>query len=118
MAEPSRRLIERLAWLESLASRRAGAAALFLLGLLAYAIRAIAWPLQAGRDLDEYIYAWVQLFDHDVLLPWSMLFRTPATPVFVGGALDAFDGRFAEPRSEERRVGKEGMSGWWMRCEK
>jgi len=26
-----------------------------------------------------------------------MLFRTPATPVFVGAALDAFDGRFAEP---------------------
>jgi hypothetical protein len=59
--------------------------------------RAVAWPLQAGRDLDEYIYAWVQLFDHDVLLPWSLLFRTPATPALVGASLDAFDGRFAEP---------------------
>ena len=86
-----------LEWLEHLASRRLGAAILFLLALVAYAIRSIAWPLHAGRDLDEYIYAWVQLFDHDVLLPWSMLFRTPATPVFVGAALDAFDGRFAEP---------------------
>jgi len=86
-----------LGGLERLASRRLGALVLFTIGLAVYAIRAIAWPLQAGRDLDEYIYAWVQLFDHDVLLPWSMLFRTPATPVFVGAALDAFDGRFAEP---------------------
>ena len=86
-----------LGGLERLASRRLGALVLFTIGLAVYAIRAIAWPLQAGRDLDEYIYAWVQLFDHDVLLPWSMLFRTPATPVFVGAALDAFGGRFAEP---------------------
>ena len=58
---------------------------------------AIAWPLRPGRDLDEYLYAWIQLFDHDVLLPWSMLFRTPVTPVVAGGALDAFGGALAEP---------------------
>jgi len=86
-----------LAGLERLASRPLGGIVLFVLGCGAYAIRSIAWPLKAGRDLDEYIYAWVQLFDHDVLLPWSMLFRTPATPLFVGASLDAFDGRFAEP---------------------
>lgn len=86
-----------LAGLERLASRPLGGIVLFVLGCGAYSIRSIAWPLKAGRDLDEYIYAWVQLFDHDVLLPWSMLFRTPATPLFVGASLDAFDGRFAEP---------------------
>ena len=90
-------LTRLLAALERLASRRLGAVVLFALACGAYAIRAVAWPLQAGRDLDEYIYAWVQLFDHDVLLPWSMLFRTPATPVFVGATLDALGGRFAEP---------------------
>ena len=90
-------LTRLLAALERLASRRLGAVVLFALACGAYAIRALAWPLQAGRDLDEYIYAWVQLFDHDVLLPWSMLFRTPATPVFVGATLDALGGRFAEP---------------------
>src|SRR5262245_2181105 len=90
--------IRRLAAsLERFASRRSSAPVLFAIACVAYAVRAIAWPLQAGRDLDEYIYAWVQLFDHDVLLPWSLLFRTPATPVFVGAALDAFDGRCAEP---------------------
>ena len=86
-----------LAGLERLASRPLGGIVLFVLGCGAYSIRSIAWPLKAGRDLDEYIYAWVQLFDHDVLLPWSMLFRTPATPLFVGASLEAFDGRFAEP---------------------
>jgi len=90
-------LTRLLAALERLASRRLGAVVVFALACGAYAIRAVAWPLQAGRDLDEYIYAWVQLFDHDVLLPWSMLFRTPATPVFVGATLDALGGRFAEP---------------------
>jgi hypothetical protein len=98
MTAPGAHLFTRLLGeLERLTSRRLGAFVLFVLACCAYAIRAVAWPLQAGRDLDEYIYAWVQLFDHDVLLPWSMLFRTPATPVLVGAALDAFDGRFAEP---------------------
>jgi hypothetical protein len=86
-----------LAWLEGVASRRLGVALLFAIGLAAYAIRAVAWPLQTGRDLDEYLLAYVQLFDHDVLLPWSMLFRTPATPLFAGVILDFADGRLAEP---------------------
>ena len=67
--------------MERLAGSGWGAIAVFALGLLVYAIRAIAWPLNVGRDLDEYLYAWIQLFDSDVLLPWSMLFRTPGTPV-------------------------------------
>jgi len=97
VTDAASRLAPARAWLERLASRRSGAVVLFVLACAAYALRALAWPLKAGRDLDEYIYAWVQLFDHDVLLPWSLLFRTPATPVFVGASLDAFDGRFAEP---------------------
>jgi hypothetical protein len=86
-----------LAWLERLASRRLGALVLFLAALAVYAIQAVAWPLKAGRDLDEYLYAYIQLFDRDVLLPWSMLFRTPLTPVVSGLSLDAFGGALAEP---------------------
>ena len=86
-----------VAWLEQLTSTRRGAVVLFALALLAYAIRAIAWPLTTGRDLDEYLLAYVQLFDHHVLLPWSMLFRTPVTPLFAGLSLDLFGGRLAEP---------------------
>jgi hypothetical protein len=97
MTRVPRSLTRPLAWFESFALRPAGAICLFALGLLAFTVRAIAWPLQAGRDLDEYLYAYVQLFDHHVLLPWSMLFRTPVTPLFAGLALDLLDGRLAEP---------------------
>jgi len=86
-----------LARLEAFASRPRGLVAVVALGVVAYALRAIAWPLQAGRDLDEYLYAYVQLFDRHVLLPWSLLFRTPVTPVFAGGLLDVFGGALAEP---------------------
>jgi hypothetical protein len=86
-----------LTWLETLAERRLGVAAVFALGLAAYAVRAVAWPLTGGRDLDEYLLAYVQLFDHHVLLPWSMLFRTPVTPVVAGALLDVWGGRLAEP---------------------
>lgn len=86
-----------LAWLERLASRPMGAVVLFGLGLAVFAVRAIAFPLRAGRDLDEYLYAYIQLFDSDVLLPWSMLFRTPVTPVVTGVALDVAGGALAEP---------------------
>jgi hypothetical protein len=91
------RLSRALVWLEALGSSRRGAAFLFVLGLAVYAARAIAWPLRSGRDLDEYLYAYIQLFDHDVLLPWSLLFRTPVTPLVAGSALDVFDGALAEP---------------------
>ncbi|MGH3136163.1 MAG: hypothetical protein ACRDPV_06695 [Gaiellaceae bacterium] len=92
-----RRLTGTLAWLERLASRRLGAIVLFGLGLAVFALRAVAFPLKAGRDLDEYLYAYIQLFDSDVLLPWSMLFRTPVTPIVAGLALDIAGGAFAEP---------------------
>jgi hypothetical protein len=70
---------------------------LFVLGLAVYAIRAIGWPLVGGRDLDEYLYDYVQFLDWHPLLPWSMLFRTPVTPVVAGLSLDVAGGFFAEP---------------------
>lgn len=90
---PFARLLERL---ERLVSRSLGALVVFGLGLAVYAVRAWAWPLRPGRDLDEYLYAYVQLFDHDVLLPWSLLFRTPVTPVVSGLFLDVAGGALAE----------------------
>src|SRR5207244_13100102 len=86
-----------LAWLERLASRRLGAAVLFVLALAVYAVRAIGWPLVAGRDLDEYLYGYIQFLDWHPVLPWSMLFRTPATPLVLGPLLDVGGGFFAEP---------------------
>jgi len=89
-----RRALDRL---ENLASRPLGAVLVFLAGLAVYALRALAWPLTAGRDLDEYVYAYIQLFDADPVLPWSLLFRTPVTPVVAGLSLDLLDGALAEP---------------------
>jgi hypothetical protein len=91
------RLARGLAAVERLASRRLSAAVLFVLGLAVYAVQAIAWPLKSGRDLDEYLLAYVQLFDRDVLLPWSLLFRTPVTPLVSGSSLDFAGGALAEP---------------------
>jgi hypothetical protein len=83
--------------LEELAERRLGAVLLFLLALAVYAVRAIGWPLVGGRDLDEYLYDYVQFFDWHPLLPWSMLFRTPVPGLVDGGVLDFAGGFFAEP---------------------
>jgi hypothetical protein len=88
-----------LGGLERLAQRPLGALLLFGAGLIAYALQALAWPLRPGRDLDEYLYVYIQLFDHDVLLPWSMLFRTPGTAVVAGPLLDLWSGALAEPVS-------------------
>jgi hypothetical protein len=50
-----------------------------------------------GRDLDEYLYGYVQFLDWHPLLPWSMLFRTPVPGIVDGTALDVAGGFFAEP---------------------
>ena len=68
-----------------------------MLALAVYAVRAIGWPLVAGRDLDEYLYGYIQFLDWHPLLPWSMLFRTPATPIVTGVLLDLGGGALAEP---------------------
>jgi hypothetical protein len=70
---------------------------LFVLALAVYAVRTIGWPLVGGRDLDEYLYDYVQFLDWHPVLPWSMLFRTPATPIVAGLSLDVAGGFFAEP---------------------
>jgi hypothetical protein len=91
-------LLQRaLAHLERLADSPRGAIVLFASAVAVYAAQAVAWPLNVGRDLDEYLYAWIQLFDSNVLLPWSLLFRGPATPVLAGALLDPFGGALAEP---------------------
>jgi hypothetical protein len=83
--------------LERLAERQLGIVILFVLALAVYAVRAIGWPLAGGRDLDEYLYDYVQFLDWHPLLPWSMLFRTPVPGLVDGAALDIAGGFFAEP---------------------
>jgi len=82
---------------EELAEQPLGALVLFVTALGVYALEAVGWPLIGGRDLDEYLYDYVQFFDWEPLLPWSMLFRTPVPGLLDGAALDVADGFFAEP---------------------
>src|SRR5215216_6931960 len=49
--------------LEALAERRFAGLILFALALAVYAVRAVGWPLMGGRDLDEYLYDYVQFLD-------------------------------------------------------
>jgi hypothetical protein len=91
------RLLRALARLEQLADRRLGAVVLFVIALGVYGVQSIGWPLVAGRDLDEYLYGYIQLIDWHPLLPWSLLFRTPVTPVVAGSLLDFGGGALAEP---------------------
>ncbi len=96
--EPGTQRVRRgIAWLESVAGTWRSAIGLFVAGLGVYALQAIAWPLSAGRDLDEYLLSYVQLLDRHPLLPWAPLFRTPLTGAVVGTALDIHGGVLAEP---------------------
>ena len=90
-------VLSALAWLERLAGTRRGALALFVLAIGAHVFRSIAWPVSGGRDLDEYLLDYVQLLDRHPLLPWPMLFRTPATPIVAGLTLDIGHGALVEP---------------------
>jgi hypothetical protein len=91
------RLRRALTFLERLVQRPLGLWLVFAIGLAVYAFRAVAWPLIVGRDLDEYLYDYIQFLDWHPLLPWSMLFRTPVPGIFDGAALDIAHGFFAEP---------------------
>ena len=90
----TRRALHRL---EKLAQQPLGALVLFVTALAVYAIEAVGWQLIGGRDLDEYLYDYVQFFDWHPLLPWSMLFRTPVPGLLDGAALAVAGGFFAEP---------------------
>ena len=88
---------ETLRRLEELAGRPLGGILLFVLALAVYAVEAVAWPLSAGRDLDDYLRYYVQILDGSTLLPAAMLFRTPVVPIVDGLSLDVAGGHLAEP---------------------
>lgn len=75
--------LRRLLRADALATRR-GAALLFAVALLSYAIQALAWPLERGRDSWDYWLYFLQLLDTDPPFSALMPFRTPVTPIVVG----------------------------------
>lgn len=84
----------RSAWsaAERLASSRRGAAVLFAVAGAFYALESIALPLIPGRDFGTYLRFYDQMWEWHSVLPMSMLYRTPVTPLVAGGSLDVLGG--------------------------
>ena len=77
---------------ERLASSRRGAVVLSVVASASYALQSIALPLIPGRDFGTYLRFYDQMWEWHSVLPMSMLYRTPVTPLVAGGALDVFGG--------------------------
>jgi Dolichyl-phosphate-mannose-protein mannosyltransferase len=97
LGEARRLAASGLSWAADRAETRSGAAAVFLVALAAWWIRALAVPLAPGRDLGTYLGAYLQLFDQDPIDLGYVLGRTPLAPFVVGGLLDVAGGVLAEP---------------------
>jgi hypothetical protein len=90
-------LVTAFGWLERLAGSWRGAVVLFVVALAGFVAQAVAWPLVAGKNLDQYLLTYVQLFDRHPLLPWAPLFRGPGAGVVIGPLLSLDGGGLAEP---------------------
>src|SRR5712691_5364418 len=90
------RVVRVLLGAERLAGTRRGAFLLVAAAAAVYAFESIGWALRPGRDLGVYLRYYVQLGQEDPVFPWSMLSRTPVTPLVTGGLLEAGGGLLAE----------------------
>ncbi len=52
--------------------------------LAVYAVEALAWPVQRGRDAWDYLVFYLSLFDGSTPFPLVMLVRSPVTAVALG----------------------------------
>ncbi len=85
----------RLPSLATLVSRR-GALALFVVALTSYALQALAWPLERGRDSWDYWLWFLQALDRDPPVDALMPFRTPVTPLVTGAPMALGGARLSE----------------------
>ena len=90
------RVVPAFQGLERLAGTRRGALVLVAAAVAVYAFESAGWALRPGRDLGVYLRYYVQLGQEHPVFPWSMLTRTPVTPLFAGGLLAAGGGLAAE----------------------
>src|SRR4051812_14351220 len=90
------RVVRVLGGLERLAATRRGGFVLAVAALVVYAFESVGWALRPGRDLGVYLRYYIQLGQDHPVFPWSMLTRTPVTPLVAGGLLEAGGGVFAE----------------------
>ena len=54
--------------------------------VLVFAVQALAWPVQRGRDAWDYLIAYLSLADGETPFPLVMLMRPPVTPLLLGPA--------------------------------
>lgn len=78
-----------------LATRR-GALGLCLVALASYALQALAWPLERGRDSWDYWLWFLQLLDREPPFSALAVFRTPITPLLTGAPMAIGGGRLLE----------------------
>lgn len=71
-----------------LAGTRRGAVVLVVAALVVFGVQSLGWPVAPGRDLSAYLVVYVDFWNSDPVLPWTMLNRTPVTPLVIGGILD------------------------------
>jgi len=71
---------------EPLVGTRRAALALAAVSLGVYALTALAWPVQRGRDTWDYLVYYLSLLDGSTPFPLVMLVRTPVTPLVLGPA--------------------------------
>ena len=79
----------RVPWWDRAKHRVGGthaALALAALALGVYAVQALAWPVQRGRDTWDYLVYYLSLLDGSTPFPLVMLMRTPVTPLVLGPA--------------------------------
>ena len=86
--------------------------ALFLLAFVVFWIESLGWPMAKGRDTWDYLAYYLQLLDSEPPLAEAQVFRTPVTPIVVGGALD-LGGTIPPARDRVRAPVRDRHRGAW-----
>ncbi len=60
---------------------------LFLVSFLVFGVQALAWPVQRGRDMWDYLVYYLSLLDGSTPFPLVMLVRSPVTSIVVGAPM-------------------------------
>jgi hypothetical protein len=78
------------------ASGWAGVAIVFVAALASFAVQSFVWPLAAGRDWQDYLLYWHEVWHAEPLFPALMVVRTPVAPVLLGSLFELGGAHLAE----------------------
>ncbi len=77
-------------WATSLVGRPTGIVVLAAAAALVFAVEEIAWPMARGRDMWDYLFYYLSLFDGKPVFSDLMVFRTPVAPIVLGAPMQLF----------------------------